>query len=141
MSRPGASSSKKTRWMSRISTCRTATNPGLSRKCRSVCAPQSGDCHQFPPLELAGCTRLALRETLRLAVSPETVKHSCRAAAVPPMVSYAYGDHHTAETRRIWAASRGARQVGVSPGRRDPVASRQTQTHGTLPAHPDPVDA
>src|ERR1017187_7329572 len=32
---------------------------GLSRKCRSVCAPQSGDCHQFPPLELAGCTRFA----------------------------------------------------------------------------------
>jgi hypothetical protein len=31
----------------------------LSRKCRSVCAPQSGDCHQFPPLELAGCTRFA----------------------------------------------------------------------------------
>ena len=24
-----------------------------------VCAPQSGDCHQFPPLELAGCTRFA----------------------------------------------------------------------------------
>ena len=31
----------------------------LSRKCRSVRAPQSGDCHQFPPLELAGCTRFA----------------------------------------------------------------------------------
>src|ERR1039457_5167497 len=26
---------------------------------RWVCAPQSGDCHQFPPLELAGCTRFA----------------------------------------------------------------------------------
>ena len=24
-----------------------------------MCAPQSGDCHQFPPLELAGCTRFA----------------------------------------------------------------------------------
>src|ERR1700690_3949179 len=35
-----------------------AANPGLFRKCRSVCAPQSGDCHQFPPLELAGCTWL-----------------------------------------------------------------------------------
>jgi hypothetical protein len=34
--------------------------------------PQSGDCHQFPPLELAGCTRFALRETLRLAVSPQS---------------------------------------------------------------------
>jgi hypothetical protein len=34
-------------------------NPGLSRKSRTVCAPQSGDCHQFPPLELAGCTRFA----------------------------------------------------------------------------------
>src|ERR1035441_3635386 len=34
----------------------------LSRKCRSVCAPQSGDCHQFPPLELAGCTRFAHAE-------------------------------------------------------------------------------
>ena len=40
---------------------RYAANPRLSRKCRSVCAPQSGDCHQFPPLELAGCTRFALR--------------------------------------------------------------------------------
>jgi hypothetical protein len=54
---------------------RNAANPGLSRKRRSVCAPQSGDCHQFPPLELDGCTRFALRETLRLAASPKTVKH------------------------------------------------------------------
>src|ERR1035438_6499858 len=35
--------------------------------------PQSGDCHQFPPLELAGCPRFAPRDTLRLAVSPQTV--------------------------------------------------------------------
>src|SRR5664279_5714629 len=38
-----------------------AANPRLSRKCRSLCASQNGDCHQFPPLELAGCTRFALR--------------------------------------------------------------------------------
>src|ERR1035438_8025854 len=32
----------------------TATNSRLwNWLCRSVCAPQSGDCHQFPPLELA----------------------------------------------------------------------------------------
>jgi hypothetical protein len=26
---------------------------------RFVCAPQNGDCHQFSPLELVGCTRFA----------------------------------------------------------------------------------
>src|ERR1035441_7150492 len=30
-----------------------------------VCAPQSGDCHQFPPLELAGCTRFVPAFALR----------------------------------------------------------------------------
>src|ERR1017187_7135058 len=49
----------------------------------SVCAPQSGDCHQFPPLELAGCTRFAqglsqgLPRGKRYAwpCPPKTVKH------------------------------------------------------------------
>src|ERR1017187_9629590 len=45
-------------------------NPRLSRKCRSVCASQSGDCHQFPPLELAGCTRFAPRDTLSVRRVP-----------------------------------------------------------------------
>src|ERR1035438_2334312 len=42
--------------------CCYPASPGLFRKCRSVCAPQSGDCHQFPPLELAGCARFAHAE-------------------------------------------------------------------------------
>src|ERR1035441_6588067 len=35
----------------------------VARESGEGCAPQSGDCHQFPPLELAGCTRFAPRET------------------------------------------------------------------------------
>src|ERR1035438_8661963 len=37
----------------------------VARESGEGCAPQSGDCHQFSPLELAGCTRFASRETLR----------------------------------------------------------------------------
>ena len=54
-----------------------ATAPGSSRfrepllqisKVDTPRAPQSGDCHQFPPLELAGCTRFAPRDMLLHAV-------------------------------------------------------------------------
>src|ERR1017187_2153902 len=34
-------------------------NATLSKMPIGACAPQNGDCHQFPPLELAGCTRFA----------------------------------------------------------------------------------
>src|ERR1035438_2958054 len=50
------------RWLSPV--CPTENAPSPLSCLGGVCAPQSGDCHQFPPLELDGCTRFAPRKTL-----------------------------------------------------------------------------
>src|ERR1035438_9502461 len=42
---------------------------------------QSGDCHQFPPLELAGCTRFAPRETAHRPVLADIANFIVRNSA------------------------------------------------------------
>ena len=47
-----------------------APGPNCARMDRPGCAGQSGDCHQFPPLELAGCTRFAHAELTSPYLAP-----------------------------------------------------------------------